>query len=341
MSSSVDDLRAMRRAIDLAWRARYTSSPNPWVGAVLRARGGEEYDGWTAPPGGPHAEVTALSNAGSEARGSTLYTTLEPCAHQGRTPPCTEAIIAAGVSRVVVGVLDPDPLVSGKGVKRLSEAGVEVEVGVLGDRISEQLAPYLKHRRTGLPWVVLKMASSLDGRSAASDGSSQWLTGYLARQDAHRLRAEADAILVGAGTVRADDPSLTVRLPGGPWRQPLRVVLGSIPPQARVKPAIELTGDPLSILGKLGSMGVMTLLIEGGAKVAYSFHAARVVDRYVIYFAPAIFADNSARPLFDGSEVVRMDELWRGRIVAVKRLGEDVRLDVDPAIDEDVSRKAM
>ncbi|MCL6094869.1 MAG: bifunctional diaminohydroxyphosphoribosylaminopyrimidine deaminase/5-amino-6-(5-phosphoribosylamino)uracil reductase RibD [Actinobacteria bacterium] len=341
MNNPVDDARAMRRAIDLAWHARCSSSPNPWVGAVLRTPDGEEYEGWTAPPGGPHAEATALSRAGSRARGSTLYTTLEPCAHQGRTPPCTEAIIEAGVSRVVVGVLDPDPLVSGRGVERLSGAGIEVEVGMLGDQVSEQLAPYLKQRRTGLPWVVLKMAASLDGRSAARDGSSKWLTGSLARQDAHRLRAEADAILVGAGTVRADDPSLTVRLPGGPWRQPLRVVLGHIPPRAKVNPAIELSGDLFSVLSKLGSMGVVTLLVEGGAKVAHEFHTARLVDHYVVYLAPAIFADNFARPLFDGSGAAKMDELWRGRIVAVKRLGEDVRLDVDPVRGEDATRKAV
>jgi diaminohydroxyphosphoribosylaminopyrimidine deaminase/5-amino-6-(5-phosphoribosylamino)uracil reductase len=173
-----------------------------------------------------------------------LYTTLEPCAHQGRTPPCTDAIIAAGVARVVIGLEDPDPLVAGLGAAALRAAGIDVTIGTEAAAIDEQLAPYLKHRRSGHPWVILKLASSLDGRTAAPDGTSRWITGDEARHDVHRLRAQSDAILVGAGTVRADDPELTVRpAEQASEKQPLRVVLGTARPGAKVHPAVELSGD--------------------------------------------------------------------------------------------------
>lgn len=222
----------MRRALALAASVRTRTAPNPWVGCVVSA-GGRWYEGATEPPGGPHAEVVALAAAGDEAAGGTLYTTLEPCAHHGLTPPCTDAIVSSGVSRVVVGVVDPDPRVSGRGVEALRAVGLEVVVGVAADEATELLAPYLKHRRTGRPWVVLKLAATLDGRIAAPDGASRWITGEEARADAHGLRAASDAVLVGAGTVRADDPQLTVRSATEPARQPLRVVLGHAPAGAR------------------------------------------------------------------------------------------------------------
>src|SRR5580658_328537 len=238
-----EDLEAMRRALALAATVRTSTAPNPWVGCVV-VSAGQWFEGATEPPGGPHAEVVALAAAGDRAAGATLYTTLEPCAHQGLTPPCTNAIVAAGVARVVVGILDPDPRVSGRGVAELRRAGVEVVVGVAADEAAELLAPYLKHRRTGRPWVVLKLAATLDGRIAAPDGTSRWLTGEEARADVHHLRAASDAVLVGAGTVRADDPELTVRLDDGIERtQPLRVVLGKAPAGAKVQPALELSGD--------------------------------------------------------------------------------------------------
>ncbi|MGH9059535.1 MAG: bifunctional diaminohydroxyphosphoribosylaminopyrimidine deaminase/5-amino-6-(5-phosphoribosylamino)uracil reductase RibD, partial [Acidimicrobiales bacterium] len=206
----MDDREAMAMAVELAASVRASTSPNPWVGAVVVA-GDEVFGGATSPPGGPHAEVVALVRAGERARGSTLYVTLEPCAHQGRTGPCADAIAAAGVARVVVAVEDPDPRVAGRGVARLIRAGVDVEVGAGADVVAEQLAPYLAHRTTGRPWVVLKLAATLDGRIAAPDGTSRWVTAAAAREDVHRLRSESDAVLVGAGTVRADDPALTVR----------------------------------------------------------------------------------------------------------------------------------
>ena len=231
----------MAQAVALAATVRASTTPNPWVGCVVVAADGGVFEGATTPPGGPHAEVVALAAAAGRARGATLYTTLEPCVHHGRTAPCTGAIIEAGVARVVVGVTDPDARVSGRGITALEAAGIAVTQGVGAAAVTEQLAPYLKHRRTGRPWVVLKLAATLDGRTAAPDGSSRWITGEAARADAHRLRADSDAVLVGAATVRADDPELTARLDPEPLRQPLRVVLGRADQGARVQPAIELS----------------------------------------------------------------------------------------------------
>ena len=315
----------MRRAIELAATVRGATSPNPWVGAFLEP----DYEGATSPPGGPHAEVHALRSAGTAARGATLFTTLEPCSHVGRTPPCVDAILEAGVARVVVGVEDPDSQVAGRGIARLREAGVDVEVGVCAEEVREQLAPYLKHRQTGRPLVVLKLAATLDGGTAAPDGSSQWITGEEARTDAHALRAESDAVLVGAGTVRADDPELTVRHVDG--RDPLRVVLGRAPEGAKVHPAVELSGELEGVLDELGSRGVLQLLVEGGAAVAHAFHRARLVDRYVLYLAPALFGGDDARGLFAGSGASTMGELWRGRVRSVRQLGGDLRVDLEAA----------
>jgi diaminohydroxyphosphoribosylaminopyrimidine deaminase/5-amino-6-(5-phosphoribosylamino)uracil reductase len=325
-----EDLDAMRRALALAASVRTRTAPNPWVGCVVIAAGAV-YEGATQPPGGPHAEVVALAAAGPRAAGATLYTTLEPCAHQGLTPPCTGAIVASGVSRVVVAILDPDARVSGRGVDELRRAGLEVEVGVAADEASELLAPYLKHRRTGRPWVVLKLAATLDGRIAAPDGTSRWITGAEARADAHLLRAASDAVLVGAGTVRSDDPELTVRTDPAPERQPLRVVLGHAPTGARVQPALEMKGEPSTVLDELGARGILQVLVEGGARVAHAFHRHGVVDRYVVYLAPALFGGDDATPMFAGPGAPTMEDIWRGRLVSVTRLGEDVRVELEAA----------
>jgi diaminohydroxyphosphoribosylaminopyrimidine deaminase/5-amino-6-(5-phosphoribosylamino)uracil reductase len=197
------------------------------------------------------------------------------------------------------------------------------------DEAGAQLAPYLHHRRTGRPYVILKLASSLDGRTAAPDGSSRWITGDAARADVHRLRAECDAVLVGAGTVKADDPELTVRLDGYDGRQPLRVVLGSAPPGARVQPCVELTGDLGDVLDDLGGRGVLQLLVEGGPTVAGAFHRAGLVDRYAVYLAPALFGGDDGRPLMSGPGAPTVADVWRGRIVGVTRLGDDLRVDLE------------
>lgn len=331
----MDDRAAMARALELAGSVRADAHPNPWVGCVVMPG---EYEGATEPPGGRHAEVVALDAAGTDARGATLYVTLEPCvAFEGkRTPPCADAIVAAGITRVVVAMADPDPRVTGQGIAALRRAGIDVELGVLADEAERLLRPYAHHRRTGRPYVVLKLAATLDGRTAAPDGTSQWITGHEARTDAHRLRAESDAVLVGAGTVRADDPALTVRLVDG--RDPRRIVLGRAPQHAKVQPCDEVDdiggdddADLLDMLDRLGRDSVVQLLVEGGATVAGEFHRRGLVDRYVVYVAPAIFGGDDARPLFTGPGAPTIDELWRGRIVDVVRLGDDVRIDVEAA----------
>ena len=316
----------MGRAMELAAGVRGTASPNPWVGSVVVTAEGRVFEGATAPPGGPHAEAAALARAGDQARGATLYCTLEPCPHHGRTPPCADAIVAAGVARVVVGLEDPDARVRGRGLARLRRAGVSVDTGICAREVSEQLAPYLKHRSTGRPWVVLKLAATVDGRTAAPDGTSRWITGEEARTDAHRLRAESDAVLVGAGTVRCDDPSLTVRRVAG--ADPQRVVLGRAPAGARVHPALEVSGELDRVLDDLGRRGVVQLLVEGGASVAHGFHRQGLVDRYVLYLAPALFGGDDARGLFAGPGATTLDDVWRGRIVDVTRLGADLRVEL-------------
>jgi diaminohydroxyphosphoribosylaminopyrimidine deaminase/5-amino-6-(5-phosphoribosylamino)uracil reductase len=299
------------------------------VGAVLVSVSGAVFRGATEPTPGRHAEIVALDAAGPAADGATLYSTLEPCSHTAVTGPCADAVVAAGVRRVVVGIEDPDQRVAGAGIARLRAAGVEVTVGVHHDAVAAQLAPYLKHRTTGRPWVVLKLAASLDGRTAAPDGSSRWITGEAARADAHRLRAESDAVIVGAGTVRADDPALTVRDVDG--RDPLRVVLGRAPADARVHPALELDGDPGEVLDELGRRGVLQAMVEGGASVAGQFHRAGLVDRYVVYLAPVLFGGDDGRALLAGEGAATIDDVWRGRIVAVERLGDDLRIDLERA----------
>jgi diaminohydroxyphosphoribosylaminopyrimidine deaminase/5-amino-6-(5-phosphoribosylamino)uracil reductase len=332
-----DDEAWMAEARGAAASARRLVSPRPWVGAVIVAPDGTRVaDGATDGRRGPHAEVMALGAAGPAARGATLYVTLEPCSHHGTTPPCADAVIDAGVARVVIGTVDPDPRVAGTGIDRLRAAGVDVEVGVGRDAVEAQLAPYLAHRRTGRPYVVLKLAATVDGRTAAPDGSSRWITGTVARLDAHRLRADSDAVLVGAGTVRADDPSLTVRLPAGEADgiEPLRVVLGEAPPGAKVHPCLEWSADVPALLDELGERGVLQLMVEGGATVAHRFHAAGLVDRYVVYQAPALFGGDDAAPLFAGPGAATIDEVWRGRVEAITRLGDDWRVDLVPARSE-------
>jgi diaminohydroxyphosphoribosylaminopyrimidine deaminase/5-amino-6-(5-phosphoribosylamino)uracil reductase len=333
------DEAAMGRAVELAASVRAHTSPNPWVGCVI-VSGASTFEGAHQGPGTPHAEAVALAGAGEAARGATLYCTLEPCSHVGRTGPCADAIVAAGISRVVVGVIDPDPQVSGQGLARLRQAGIEVSIGVQAGAVEEQLGPYLKHRRTGRPWVVLKLAATLDGRTAAPDGSSRWITGPEARADAHQLRSESDAVLVGAGTVRADDPELTVRLSGrpAPERQPLRVVLGRAPADAKVRPALELAGDLGRVLDDLGRREILQVLVEGGARVAHDFHAAGLVDRYVVYLAPALFGGSDGRPMLDGPGARSIDEVWRGRTQSVERLGEDLRIDLAPASERGAAK---
>ena len=337
------DRQCMTRAIAAGARSRCLAPPNPWVGAVVRTPEGRTYEGSTERVGGRHAEIVVLDAAGADAEGATLYVTLEPCSHHGRTPPCVDAVRSAGVRRVVVGIEDPDPQVAGSGVAALRAAGIVVDVGIQAAQVTNQLRPYLKHRRTGRPWVVLKLAASTDGRTAAPNGSSQWITSPEARADGHRLRAESDAILVGAGTVRRDDPSLTVRdhhdpmVPERGGLDPRRIVLGSAPLDAAVHPCTEVKGELADVLDQLGEEGVVQLLVEGGARVAGEFHRAGLVDRYVVYLAPALFGGSDAPGLFGGHGAFDISELWRGRFTSVERVGDDLRIELTPldALPED------
>lgn len=333
--SPPDDEHLMARAVARAEHSRLLAPPNPWVGAVVVTPDGISFEGSTRRPGGPHAERHVLARAGDAAKGATMYVTLEPCAHTGRTGPCADAVIEAGLARVVVAVLDPDERVAGAGVERMRAAGIEVVVGVGADAVERQLAPYLHHRRTGRPFVVLKLAATLDGRTGAADGTSQWITGPEARADAHRLRAESDAILVGAGTVRTDNPRLTVRdvlAPDGEApREPVRVVLGVADADAAIHPCRQESGDLGAVLDRLGADGVVQLMVEGGASVAGEFRRRGLVDRYVFYLAPALMGGEDGVPLLTGPGAATIGELARLQLDQLVKLGDDLRIDLSPS----------
>jgi len=329
----------MMKAIEAASLVRLRTSPNPWVGCVIVTVDGQVFVGATEAPGGRHAEVVARDAARAaraDTKDATVFTTLEPCSHHGRTGPCTEVLISAGVSRVVSAIKDPDQLVGGQGFAALRSAGVTVDIGLCTDLVTEQLRPYLHHRITGRPFVILKLASTLDGRTAAVDGSSQWITGEAARTAAHQLRAESDAIVVGSGTVRRDNPTLTTRLVDGP--SPRRVVLGKAPEQANVHPCLEWDKSICELLDSLGNEGVLQLMVEGGATVASSFHQQNLVDRYVLYVAPAFMGGNDGAPLFNGESAPSMQQLWRGTLRNVRQLESDIEVTIDnPRTNEEKS----
>ncbi len=319
----------MTMAIAAGEKARFLAPPNPWVGAiVVSPRGVVISEGHTQVPGESHAEVEALRRAGEGARGATLVVTLEPCCHVGRTEPCVEAIVEAGIAKVIVGTLDPDPRASGRGIELLKASGIDVEVGVEEDLVRAQLASYIWHRVTGRPYVVLKVASTLDGIVAMADGSSQWITGELARRDAHVLRAQSQAVLVGAGTVRNDDPSLTARL-DDIVVEPLRVVLGRAPEGAKVRPCLELSGDLGHVLDELGGHDVLQLLVEGGPTTAGSFLDAGLVNHVVWYLAGAFAGGQGNLAALHSLATPTVAALRRGRVVDVRRIGEDIRVDVE------------
>jgi diaminohydroxyphosphoribosylaminopyrimidine deaminase/5-amino-6-(5-phosphoribosylamino)uracil reductase len=332
------DRRFMARALALAERGRGTTTPNPVVGAVIVRGGRIAAEGFHLRAGQPHAEVNALQALRGSARGTTLYVTLEPCCHTGRTGPCTEAILAAGPSRVVVGCRDPNPIVDGRGLARLRRAGVRVDVGCLQDECREAIAAYAVWIREHRPLVTLKAAATLDGFIAEAAPRRKrapvWITGAPARRAAHELRAAHDAILVGAGTVRADDPHLTVRLPGRRAR-PLRVVLAGrrrLPKTARVldgaAPTLTIQ-DPRGrvalrpALAVLAARGVQSLLVEGGAAIHGAFIAAGLVDRVALFVAPKLLGGGIA--VASGANLPVTKALGLGRIT-VRALGTDLLL---------------
>jgi len=355
----------MRRAIDLAERARGHTSPNPQVGSVVLDKTGIVVgEGRHRKAGTPHAEREALLQAGERALGGTLYVTLEPCCHQGRTPPCVEAVLASGVQRVVVAQLDPDEHVAGRSIDLLRKKGLQVDLGVCAAEATAQIDAYLHHRRTGYPLVVLKTAVTVDGRIAAPDGSSKWITGKEARADVHRLRHDSDAVLVGSGTVLADDPQLTVRIPALAHEdcvQPLRVVVdarGRVPSDAALLcapgEALIVTCDaPTSqriawekagaevvqadpgpeggvdldfLCHLLGKRGVLQLLIEGGADLAGNVLRTGHWDKLVIYVGGMVAGGETALSAFAGSAPARVDDFTRLRLQDLQRFGDDLRL---------------
>jgi diaminohydroxyphosphoribosylaminopyrimidine deaminase/5-amino-6-(5-phosphoribosylamino)uracil reductase len=359
-SFSADDHAHMARALRLAARGRYTTHPNPRVGCVLVAGGQVVGEGWHRVAGGPHAEIEALDAAGARAAGATAYVTLEPCSHHGRTPPCADAMVAARVARVVAAVTDPNPMVGGRGLATLEAAGVEVASGLLESAAAELNAGFLCRMARGRPRVTLKLAASLDGRTAMASGESRWITGPAARADVQRLRAASSAVLTGIGTVLADDPSLTVRAEGLDTlgRQPLRVVLDSglrMSPAARMLalpgstlvfaagrraaasgleaagatveylPAADDGLDLAAVLHRLGALECNDVLVEAGPTLAGSLMAAGLVDEIVLYLAPHLMGD-TARGLFSLPGLEKMADRVQLRITDLRRVGDDLRL---------------
>jgi diaminohydroxyphosphoribosylaminopyrimidine deaminase/5-amino-6-(5-phosphoribosylamino)uracil reductase len=323
LTSANADERYMRMALRLALKGAGRTSPNPMVGAVVVRSGKVIATGYHHRAGEDHAEIIALKRAGKRARGATLYLNLEPCDHVGRTAPCTLSLIRSGIKRVVAGMVDPNPLVAGKGIRRLRQAGIEVKVGVLEPESQRLNEAFVKHITRQLPFVILKLAASLDGKIATATGNSQWITGKQARRFVHRVRNEVDAVMVGVDTVIADNPRLTCRLPGG--RDPWRVILDSqlrIPSTARSlrergrDRTIVVAGSTASadkatalkrsgvqvwrfqlrndavplrlLLRRLGEMGLMSVMIEGGAITATTALLEKVVDKILFFYAPKI-----------------------------------------------------
>jgi len=342
----MDLSQAMLEAIALA--ADAMPRPNPRVGSVVLDAGGNVVGrGFHRGPGTPHAEVVALGEAGEQAAGGTVVATLEPCDHHGRTPPCTEAIIRSKAARVVIGAVDPDRRVSGSGIEVLEGAGLEVITGVESEA-AEALDPgYFHHRRTGLPLVTLKVASTLDGQVAAADGTSKWITSEEARLDGHILRSRSDAVLVGAGTVIADDPGLDVRIDGYDGHQPRPVVVAGnrpLPAGAKVirrgaivfRPAVaDLPGEAISLPGPggvdlgamlrhLGDSGVVDLMVEGGPTLAAALLGAGLVDRIVLYLAAGL-GGGTGRPAFAGTFATLSDAVPL-EITSISRVGPDLRV---------------
>lgn len=343
-------LQYMRLAIELGEKGRLTAPPNPWVGCVVVKNGQIFGEGFHRKAGEPHAEVHALNQAMSEAENSTVFVTLEPCAHHGRTPPCVEALVKAKVKEVYIALQDPDPRVSGKGIQFLKDAGINVQVG-LGKELAEQsLRPYLHQRKLGRPYCVVKTAISLDGKIAAPDGSSQWITGDAARRNAHEMRAESQAILVGSGTVLADKPQLTVRnipLPDG-FEQPMRVLLdsrGRVTPkdfqanlvftseahyqkkweaqgaEVHVMPQIELE----KVLQILNEKGILQVMVEGGQGLNTSFLSEGLADQLTIYLGACLLGHSQFS--FNDLKIGSINTAKRLKLLHVHQLNQDLRLD--------------
>lgn len=360
---SPDDYRHMARALTLARHGLYGTDPNPRVGCVLVRDGTRVGEGWHEYAGEAHAEILALDVAGERARGATAYVTLEPCCHYGRTPPCTDALLNAGIARLVAAMSDPNPQVAGKGLAILRDAGIPVECGLLETEARALNPGFIQRMTQGRPWIRVKLAMSLDGRTALASGESRWLTAAAARQDVQRLRARSSAILTGSGTVLADDPGLNVRLPEA-IRQPLRVILDTrlrTPPTART---LRLAGsvlvftavaDPVlhaplrdagaaiavvpraaggldlhAVMAELARRKCNELQVECGPTLAGALLQAGLVDELVVYLAPLLLGDK-ARGLFQLPELTRMSGRWELEMLETRAVGKDWRMRLRPA----------
>ena len=317
-------MRHLERALVLAECGRGTTHPNPLVGAVVVRNGEIVGEGWHERAGGPHAEVVALEAAGERARGATLYLTLEPCAHHGRTPPCADAVIAAGIAKVVAAVGDPNPKTDGEGFERLRAAGVEVELpgGELERRARRQNEAWRTWVAKGRPFVTYKAAVTLDGRVAAAGGDARWVSGEESRRLVHEFRAASDAVAAGMGTVRAENPKLTARA-GGAVRQPRRLAFGRGPlPDGS---ELELRSGPLADeLERLAAEGVQSLLLEGGPTIAGAFLRAGLIDKLVLFVAPKLVGGDDAPPLFAGPGVRALADAIPLAGLEASPVGEDL-----------------
>lgn len=360
--------RFMRRAIELAKRGKGMTSPNPAVGAVIVQNGGIAGEGWHEYAGGPHAEVNAIKAAGRAAYGSAMYVTLEPCNTFGKTPPCTQAIIEAGVNKVVIGAFDPNPAVSGRGAAALRAAGIEVEEGPFKEEITGLNEGYNKHVISGLPFVTMKTAMSLDGKIATRTGSSRWITSEPARELVHAMRAASDAVMTGIGTVVADNPRLDVRLEGFKGAQPVRIIVdgqGKIPEDALVVTSagetstIVATTDLMSVdksqrlsdagvevvmvpringridlnrlLRELGSRGMCSVLLEAGAALATAFISEGLMDKYVIFIAPKLIGGETAPGFMGGPGMDDVGQAIKLKFADFKQVGEDLYIEAYPS----------
>ncbi len=358
---TADDHRFMAQALRLAERGAWTTRPNPMVGCVLVQGDGVVGEGWHQRKGGPHAEVFALREAGPRARGATAYVTLEPCAHTGSTGPCADALVEAGVARVVAAMRDPFPQVDGAGFDRLRAAGIDVAWGLLETEARALNRGYLSRLERGRPWLRVKLACSLDGRTAMANGDSKWISGEASRRDVMHWRARSGALLTGSGTVLADDPQLTVRLgDDAPVLAPLRVVLDAglaTASRGRVRDAAAPTlylhasdakvphgfdaprmavprqGSQLdlaAVLVLLAAQGINEVQVEAGATLSGAFLRAGLVDELLLYVAPVLLGDR-ARPLFEGLGIDAMAQRLRLQTIETRQVGEDLRLLLRPA----------
>lgn len=367
-ATAIEDRYYMQMALELALRGTGRTSPNPLVGAVVVRDRQVVGRGYHKRYGGAHAEVNALEEAAEKARGATLYVTLEPCNHTGKTPPCTDKILAAGIRRVVVAMRDPNPGVRGGGNDRLRAAGLQVVEDVALEAARRQNEFFLKHTRTGKPFVILKCAATLDGRIATRTGHAQWVSGPEARRFVHELRHAVDGIMVGVGTVKADDPSLTTRLPEGGGRDPHRIILDthlSIPLNARVltqpskaqtilvagrdvapgaRRQAESAGarvmtvpcrdgkvDLAAALERLGAEGLASILVEGGSRVCGSALRAGLVDKLCFFFAPKLLGGDDGIPICRGPGAAQMPDCLKVDRIKVHRMGEDILVEGYPA----------